>query len=157
MSETAGPRMADRTARLVVGIDGSSRSLRALHWAVAYAEHTAGHVHAVMVYSPPAVVGTSATGAITASEALVEDETLRDAAQRRLDAAIAELPEGAARIIEPSVVYGEAAAALLKLAEDAQLLVLGNPSRGAFTAAVVGSIALRCVHHAHCPVVLVPD
>jgi nucleotide-binding universal stress UspA family protein len=35
--------------------------------------------------------------------------------------------------------------------------VLGNRGRGPFTAALVGSVALRCAHQARCPVVLVPN
>jgi nucleotide-binding universal stress UspA family protein len=81
---------------------------------------------------------------------------VRDAAQQRLDVAIAGLPENVVQIVDPNVVFGEVATALLELAEDAELLVLGNPSQVALSAAVLGSIALRCAHHARCPVVLVP-
>jgi predicted dienelactone hydrolase len=36
------------------------------------------------------------------------------------------------------------------------LLVVGNTGRGALAGAVTGSVALRCAHHARCPIVLVP-
>ncbi|MQA15745.1 MAG: hypothetical protein GEV09_16780 [Pseudonocardiaceae bacterium] len=52
---------------------------------------------------------------------------------------------------------GDAATVLLEAAHDPELLVVGNGGRGALAGAVAGSVALRCVHHARCPVVLVPD
>ena len=38
-----------------------------------------------------------------------------------------------------------------------QLLVLGSRGHGRFAEALLGSVAQHCVHHAHCPVLIVRD
>jgi nucleotide-binding universal stress UspA family protein len=73
-----------------------------------------------------------------------------------LSDAVGELPAEAAEVIDPRVERGDAAAILLEAARGAELLVLGNPGRGALTGALVASVAQYCVHHATCPLVLVP-
>jgi nucleotide-binding universal stress UspA family protein len=55
------------------------------------------------------------------------------------------------------VVRGDVETVLLDAAHNAELLVVGNTRRGALASAITGSLAQQCVHHARCPVVLVPD
>jgi nucleotide-binding universal stress UspA family protein len=157
---TAGTGTHHRAAKVVVGVDGSATSQAALRWALEQAHRLGARVQAVTVWSPPAAAGGSVACAIMASEAAVDDDACWAEARHRLDTALSEIPaidEQAAGLIDPVVVFGEAAAALLDAAQDAQLLVVGNPGRGALAAAVVGSVALQCIQHARCPIVLVPD
>lgn len=154
---TAGTDPNRPAASVVVGVDDSTQSHAALRWAVAHAERVGVRVRAVAVWSPPPAAGGSTAGAIMATDAAMDDEALGASARQRLDRAMAELPPSAAGVVDHLVVCGEAASALLDAAQDAELLILGNAGRGALAAAVLGSIAMRCVHHARCPVVLVPE
>jgi nucleotide-binding universal stress UspA family protein len=54
--------------------------------------------------------------------------------------------------IEP----GPAAARLVRLSEEADLLVVGSRGRSVVRSAVMGSVALHCASAAECPVVIVP-
>jgi hypothetical protein len=42
-------------------------------------------------------------------------------------------------------------------AQDAELMVLGTHGHGAVHDTLVGSTSKRAIHHASCPVVIVPD
>ena len=142
---------------LVVGIDGTAEGVAALRWAVAEARWRRARVLALAVSGPPPVVGGGAEiagGAIV--PAVLDDEDLTAAAEAWLSDALAALPADARESVEGRVAHGDAVAVLLEAAGDADLLVLGNHGRGALAGALAGSVALRCAHHADCPVVLVP-
>lgn len=83
-------------------------------------------------------------------------ESFRDSAERIVRAAVArvaELHSGVA--CEGKAVEGHAAEVLLKEAEQADMIVVGNRGRGGFASLLLGSVTQHLVHHAHCPVVVV--
>jgi nucleotide-binding universal stress UspA family protein len=59
--------------------------------------------------------------------------------------------------ITTTVKQGSASQALLKAAEDADLLVVGRRGHGGFIGLLIGSTAEQVAHHAPCPVVVVPS
>jgi nucleotide-binding universal stress UspA family protein len=66
---------------------------------------------------------------------------------------------GAAGVeVQPTVVQERhPAAALIELASDADLVIVGSRGRGGFRELVLGSVSHACVLHATCPVVVVPS
>jgi len=51
------------------------------------------------------------------------------------------------------VVEGNAGRVLLDASKDADLLVVGSRGHGGFADALIGSVSVRCLQHATCPVV----
>jgi nucleotide-binding universal stress UspA family protein len=136
--------------RIVVGVDGSPPSIRALRWAVRQAELTGAEVEAVTVWSYPSGYGFAAV-----SDGAVDFEG--DAGKVLVDA-LAEVSDIAPDVvIEPSVVHGHAADVLVREAKDADLLVVGSGGHGGFTGMLLGSVSQHCVQHAGCPVLVVRD
>ncbi len=58
--------------------------------------------------------------------------------------------------ITSRVVEGHPAAVLIEVAAEADLLVVGSRGLGGFRGMLLGSVSAQCVHHARCPVVVVP-
>ncbi|MEU5428774.1 universal stress protein [Streptomyces olivoreticuli] len=135
--------------RIVVGVDASPSSRRALGWAVRQARLTGAVVEAVLCWAHPAVYGWAMTKA---------DPMLDHAAEKALAQAVAEVSgDGPTPEIRQSVLPGNAAEVLLERARGAELLVVGNRGHGGFSGALLGSVSQHCVQHAPCTVVVVRE
>lgn len=54
-----------------------------------------------------------------------------------------------------TIQHAHAAAALIDASQRAEPLVVGQRGHGEFHDRLLGSVSQHCVHHAHCPVVVV--
>ncbi len=137
--------------RIVAGVDGSPPSIMALRWAVHQAELTGGRLDAVIGWEFPVAAG----GMGWAPTSGLDDTDYSELATKALSAAIAEVGPPPGIVVHQVVVEGNAAQVLLDAAKDADLLVVGNRGHGGFADALIGSVSVRCLHHATCPVVVV--
>jgi len=137
--------------RIVAGVDGSPPSIAALRWAIHQAELNGGSIDAVIAWEFPVVAG----GFRWAPNAAFDDTEYTELAAKTLNAAVAEASPPPAITVHQVVVEGTPAEVLLDTAKDAELLVVGNRGHGAFADALIGSVSVRCLHHATCPVVIV--
>ncbi|WP_300610778.1 universal stress protein [Trebonia sp.] len=142
--------MTGQEQRIVVGVDGSDSSKAALRWAIRQAKLTGASVDAVTAWRYPSGYGWAAV-----SDGAIDFE---GDAKKTLAEALAEVsgldPDVAVR---PLVSEGHAADVLLHAAAGADLLVVGSRGHGGFASALVGSVSLYCVLHAHCPVLVLRD
>lgn len=149
--QPGGPDGRPSRPRIVVGVDGSDHSRAALAWALAEADRRSAAVDAVATY-PVDVYSRDA--------ALIDQghiDRVRTDTETRARAFVEEvLAETAADApVTLDVRPGPPAAELVRHSEDADLLVVGSRGRGAVRSTVLGSVALHCSVHAHCPVVVV--
>ncbi|MEQ4610562.1 universal stress protein [Streptomyces bacillaris] len=138
--------------RIVVGVDGSDPSIKALHWAVRQAELTGDTVEAVNSWEYPA------TSWASMMPGLPEDFDPQALATVSLNEALEEAlgEEGAAKVTKV-VVIGNPAQTLLDRARGANLLVVGARGRSGLKATLLGSVSLHVTQHAPCPVTVVRD
>jgi nucleotide-binding universal stress UspA family protein len=134
--------------RIVVGIDGSATARAALRWAVDEAEHRGARVDVVHAWQLPF------TGPYPYMEPASDPTRCEDEAQAVLDAAV----DGLRTTVktEKLLAPGGATSVILDAAEGADLIVVGARGVGGFERLVLGSTSMQVVHHAPCPVVVLP-
>lgn len=140
--------------RVVVGVDGSAGSARALRWALDEAERWMSALVVVHSWHTPYPVEPWGLVVMPRDRDLFE-KGARELIGDMVDLAVA---DGASRPSSFTVMPIEDASgpALVHASADADLLVVGSRGRGGFAALLVGSTSLHCLHHAKCPVVVVP-
>lgn len=134
---------------VVVGIDGSDISTRALVWGMKCARSMDHQVIAVTGFAIPWTIFIAPT--------YQPEDYARDA-EEMLEASVdtaRSLVPGVA--LETRLVQEKAAQALIMAAHGAELLVVGAHGHGALPDVHIGSVANTCVNHAPCPVVVYRD
>jgi nucleotide-binding universal stress UspA family protein len=140
--------------RIVVGVDGSENSRRALKWALEEAGLRKASVDVVHAWEPPIVVGF---GTLAGGRTEPEGTSYETAARRLLDELCSTIQTtDRSTPIEKLAVLGSAVSVLLEIAQGADLIVVGSRGRGGFAGLLLGSVSQQVTQHARCPVVVVP-
>lgn len=135
---------------IVVGVDGSAASRRALHWAIDNARTSGADLQVIHAWTVPDLGADPLAGMIAAPAELEAQ------ARRELDLVLAGVDEHALLgRIDPTLVRDDPAKALLDAAKGADLLVVGSRGLGAGNAAL-GSVSHHVIREASCPVLVVP-
>ena len=139
-------------AGIVVGVDGSGHSRRALERAAAEAA----------VHGAPLTVLTihQAVRDVYGSASHYQDdaaltEKAKEAAQAETDQVLAALGSRPASVTV-TAVHGLPADELIKASQGADMLVLGRRGQGGFARLVMGSVTNQVTQHAQCAVLIVP-
>jgi nucleotide-binding universal stress UspA family protein len=144
------PGPVDAPLRMVVGLDDSETARAALREAADRAWELGAEVEAVIAIRMPDYWAD--VYAVTAPR----PEELRERAVTRGREMVAEVlgdpPPVLVRVVAET---GSPAEVLVRRSAGAGLLVVGSRSRSRVTGMVLGSVALHCVVHAPCPVLVV--
>ena len=136
---------------IVVGVDGSAGSRRALTWAAAEAASHGSDLVVVNVWEhtllPPA-------GSVSVSEHYVPDPSQRTA-DDLLQVIKEELGEEPPVLVQPLVKQGRPAKVLIEESAEADMLVVGPRGHGGFAGLVLGSVSQHVAAYAKCPVTVV--
>ena len=136
---------------IVVGVDGSPGSRKALIWAAAEAADHGADLVVLNVWEhtllPPA-------GSVSVSERYVPDPSQRTAEDLR-QVITAELGEDPPVFVQPHVKQGRPAKVLIEESANADLLVVGSRGHGGFAGLVLGSVSQHVAAYAKCPVTVV--
>jgi nucleotide-binding universal stress UspA family protein len=136
---------------IIVGVDGSPSSHKALAWAAMEAGDHGADLVVVNAWEhtllPPA-------GSLSVSEHYVPDPSQRSADDllREIKEVLGEDPPV---LVQPVVKQGNAAEVLIDQSESADMLVVGTRGHGGFRGLVLGSVSQHVAAYAKCPVTVV--
>lgn len=131
---------------VIVGVDGSKDSGRALKWAADYAEKMGAPVSAVITWEVSTLYGDTIGGKW-------DDTAVEQKHREVLDKVVADTL-GAGASVDVRVEKGNASEVLVRASRDAQLVVVGSRGYGGFKGMLLGSVSQHLVSHAHCPVLV---
>lgn len=133
--------------RIVVGVDGSSESARALDWAISYARQSGAVLDIVTAWMFPMAIGYAFTTTVA---------EVRQKALDLLDEAVRHVAEIAPDVVVRSEANEQPAGpTLVTASKGADLLIVGSRGMGGFEELLVGSVGHYCTRHALCSVVIV--
>jgi nucleotide-binding universal stress UspA family protein len=138
---------------IIVGVDGSGHSQRALEWAMK--EAAVRHTSLSVLTVHPAIKGYYG-GVVTGPQDLELAEQARAAVKEETDKVLAGLEGSHPESVTVNAVHGFPVEELINASKEADLVVLGSRGVGGFTRLMLGSTAGQVVQHAHCPVVIIP-
>ncbi len=145
--------------RILVAVDGSGPSHRAVEWAAALAAVTLGQVLLLIaidlnwmqaVGEAPLGVGPLGVGFRMADM----ERVLREDAEAQLEPCEA-ICKRLGVTVSSSIELARPVEAILKAAHDVDLVVMGSRGRGAISGAVLGSVSQRVIGGTRTPVLIV--
>jgi nucleotide-binding universal stress UspA family protein len=140
---------------IVVAVDGSPASNAATCWAARDAAMRNIPLTVVSVVTTP----TATYPPVPFPDSLgvwLEDKG-REAAADAVKIAEDAMPSDRQVAVKSEVVYSTPAQALVKMSDEAEMVVVGSSGRGALARGVVGSVSSSVVRHANCPVAVIRD
>jgi nucleotide-binding universal stress UspA family protein len=140
---------------IVVGIDGSHNASHALEWAMSEAAIRKAPLTVITVNSVPASYWSGDPVELPGDQNKVAE--IRKTAEAAVADTAAKLGASQPESVTVTAVSGFPAQALIDAAKGSDLLVVGSRGGGGFGALVLGSVCSQVVHHAQCPVVVVPS
>jgi nucleotide-binding universal stress UspA family protein len=148
------PAHPDAEHKVLVGVDDSLHSQRALEVAADIASRAGASLHVVRVghlISPEGWAYAESEKGGTRHSRSVTDEAQQtlDNARARVAAAHPDLP------VETEVLYGDPGEVMSGLGTTAGLIVMGSRGRGGFAGLLLGSVSHKVIHEAECPVMVV--
>jgi nucleotide-binding universal stress UspA family protein len=147
MTETT----ASSSARVVVGIDGSEQSQKALRWADFMARALNCDLDVIIAWQLYPGIGFGA-GMASMPEDWNPADYAGDAARRTVAEVFGSNQPPTLRI---TVQEGSAAQVLWEASKGARMLVVGSRGHGGFTGLLLGAVSAASAEHAKCPVLVV--
>jgi nucleotide-binding universal stress UspA family protein len=139
---------------IIVGIDGSDHSRRALEWAVREAAIRQAPLTVITVHQVASSIWTGRSVPYPHDDELAERS--RKSAQEETDQVLAQDGDRPPEVTVKAV-SGLPAEQLLAAAKGADMVVMGSRGAGGFARLLLGSVSSQVTHHASCPVVIIPQ
>ncbi len=139
---------------ITVGIDGSDNAHHALTWAMSEAMQRDVPLTVLTVHET--IEGYWSHQPLTFTGDAERVEEARQAAEEAVAQVTKEIGGDKHPQVTVHAINGFAARALIEASADADLVVVGTRGGGGFPHLTLGGVSNQVVHHAQCPVVVVP-
>lgn len=140
-------------AGIVVGVDGSGHSRKALERAAAEAASHGVPLTVLVIHQAVRDVYGSASHY---QEDASLTEKAKEAAQAETDQVLASTGTKPTSVTV-TAVHGLPADELIKASQGADMVVVGRRGAGGFARLLMGSVSDQVARYAHCPVLLIPS
>lgn len=144
---------SDQQRGIVVAVDGSQASNAAASWAA----HEAAMRNVPLTVVHAVTTPTATWPPVPYPDSLavrLEDEG-KKTIMHAIKLAEEALPADRDVAINRELVYSSPALALIRMSDEAQLIVVGTAGRGLLARGVLGSVSATVVRHANCPVAVI--
>ena len=143
---------------ILVGVDGSSASTVAVDWAARDATMRKVPLTLVNVLDLPMATTVRGFPMPMPPEYM---QWQQDEGRKVLNDTLKTVEDRTRQIgpldISSELMIGPPVPTLVELSKDAAMVVVGSHGRGALARRLFGSVSTGLVHHAHCPVAVIPD
>ncbi|WP_150243872.1 universal stress protein [Nocardiopsis quinghaiensis] len=148
-------RPPPRRGRVVVGVDGSESSRRALGFALREALVSGAEVVVVNSWQVPLPANAES---LAADDRALHEETFDRQSEEVVAGLLADVVDDRTEHLEISAVRTQAnpVEALVEAAQEADLLVVGSRGRGGVRGLVMGSVSQGVLRHSSVPVAVLP-
>jgi nucleotide-binding universal stress UspA family protein len=141
---------------IVVGVDRSPAGRAALEWALAEGVRRGRPVTAATAWIDPVTAGYP-LGTVLQGGSLAVEKAATELVEQAVAEASARVPGVDDIEVRAVALRGAAPVVLAEASRDADLVVVGTRGHSALSRAVLGSVSSSLLHHAHCPVAVVPE
>ena len=153
----ASNKSGEAIKRILVGVDGSEKSIAALKWAAGLASKFGAEVEVVTSWQTPYPTFELVAIGFNIDVSDINDRP-QQVAERRLEKTIV----AAYGTAKPAGVVGRVeegypGLVMVERSKEADLLVLGNRGHSPVIETLLGSVSLHCLTYAHCPVTIVKN
>ena len=139
---------------IIVGVDGSTHSERALEWAVHEAALRQAPLRVITIFRQ--AISHWGAGPVTYPQEHAVAMQAREAAQDATDKALALAGDARPKSVTVEAFGGIPAEELVNASKDADMIVVGSRGAGGFARLHLGSVGNQVVYHANCPTVIIP-
>jgi nucleotide-binding universal stress UspA family protein len=145
-----------RVRSILVPVDLSDASRRALDYAIFVAERLGAKIDVLYVWKAPELSERDFEGLRNADGRLLR-EACRRRAKAEIDRFVRDIPKSACARIKRCVAHGEVASVILEAVRKRgyDLIVIGKQGRNGRARAFAGKVAQNAIRYAPCPVLTV--
>lgn len=138
---------------VVVGVDGSDNGWHALEWAVGEAKLRGASLKIVCAFEDPVTTVGLGTAFSAGAPIAVDPDLMQNAASDVAQEAARRAGDVPVEVVAKCDRPGDV---LCEESRGAALLVVGSRGHSALGSLLLGSVSNHVVHHATCPIVVVP-